>query len=441
METIIGFIITFVMLMFSVYKGVFLGYPLLAGLCIFVIISLRKGYSIQSISKMAYDGGKKSFVILKIFVLIGSITAIWMSSATVPTIVYYGIKLMNPGYFIFYAFVISSIVSFLLGTSFGTVSTVGIALIIMAKSADVNINIAAGAIISGAYFGDRCSPMSSSANLISNLTETELFINIKNMLKNTIFPFSLSLIFYFIISINVPLNTTSGSIDTAIANNFKITLLSLLPSIVILVLSLFKVNVKISMFLSIVIASILSISIQNYSLAEILSFIVMGFHLDDSNPLSQIIKGGGIISMVKPAIVVFISCSLAGIFEGTKTLQNVEKLLLKAKSRSSLFLYTAIVSILTAAFGSNQSISSVLTYSLMEKSYKQNSVDKYRLALDLEDTGIVLSALIPWNLAAFVPTLTMSVSNVGFIPYAFYLYILPLTSYLMLRYKGKGVRT
>ena len=180
METVFGLVITFVMLMFSIYKGIFIGYPLLISFFIFVIISLRKGYSITAISKMAYDGGKKSFVVLKIFILIGAITAIWMSSGTVPSIVYYGINLMNPNYFIFYAFIISSLVSFLLGTSLGTVSTVGLALIFMAKSGEVNTSISAGAIIAGAYFGDRCSPMSSSANLIANLTETELFINIKN---------------------------------------------------------------------------------------------------------------------------------------------------------------------------------------------------------------------------------------------------------------------
>ena len=435
METVFGLVITFVMLMFSIYKGIFIGYPLLISFFIFVMISLHKGYSIKAISKMAYDGGKKSFVVLKIFILIGAITAVWMSSGTVPSIVYYGINLMNPNYFIFYAFIISSLVSFLLGTSLGTVSTVGLALIVMAKSGEVNTSIAAGAIIAGAYFGDRCSPMSSSANLIANLTETELFINIKNMLKSAVLPFILSLILYFVVSLSSPLNTASGGIDKAIVKSFEISILALLPSIIILVLSIFRVNVKISMFLSIALASVLSIYIQGYKINEVLYFILMGFHLDFANPLYLIIKGGGIISMLRPAIVVFISCSLAGIFEGTKTLQSVEKLLLKANSRSSLFLYTTIVSILTAAFGSNQSIAAVLTASLMDKAYKQNSVDKYQMALDLENTGIGLSALIPWNLAAFVPTSTMDVSPVGFIPYAFYLYLLPITSYVILRYR------
>ena len=239
METVFGLVITFVMLMFSIYKGIFIGYPLLISFFIFVIISLRKGYSITAISKMAYDGGKKSFVVLKIFILIGAITAIWMSSGTVPSIVYYGINLMNPNYFIFYAFIISSLVSFLLGTSLGTVSTVGLALIVMAKSGEVNTSISAGAIIAGAYFGDRCSPMSSSANLIANLTETELFINIKNMLKSAVLPFILSLILYFVVSLSSPLNTASGGIDKAIVKSFEISILALLPSIIILVLSIF----------------------------------------------------------------------------------------------------------------------------------------------------------------------------------------------------------
>lgn len=137
--------------------------------------------------------------------------------------------------------------------------------------------------------------------------------------------------------------------------------------------------------------------------------------------------------MWKASLVIFVSCSLAGIFEGTNMLKNVENILMKAKTRSELFSYTTIVSILTAAFGCNQSISTVLTNQLMAKTYKKKKFDKYKLAIDLEDTGIILSALIPWNIAAFVPTTTMDVSSVGFIPYAFYLYLIPIINILCFR--------
>ncbi|AKL97293.1 malate-2H(+)/Na(+)-lactate antiporter MleN [Clostridium aceticum] len=428
MDIIAGMLITFCVLIFSIYKGIFVGYPLLMGFLIFSYISLRRGFSLSEILIMSYTGGKKAFVVLKIFVLIGAITAIWMAAGTVPGIVYYGIKFMNPNFFILYTFLISSLVSFLLGTSLGTVSTVGLALIVMAKSGNVDPNIAAGAIIAGAYFGDRCSPMSSSANLVANLTETNLYINIRNMFKTSIIPLLLSMVLYTIISFQQPLSFIGSSIDNEIVKIFTINWYVLLPSLIIIVLSILKVNVKLSMLFSILAASIISVSLQQQTLPQILRYMLLGFHLDSASPLYTIIKGGGIVSMWKASLVVFVSCSLAGVFDGTNMLKSVENILMKAKTRFQLFSYTTGVSILTAAFGCNQSIAAVLTNQLMTNTYKEKNVDKYALAIDLENTGIVLAALIPWNIAAFVPTSTMNVSSIGFIPYAFYLYLLPIVN-------------
>lgn len=428
MDIIIGMLVTFCVLVFSVYKGIFVGIPLLIGFFIFALISWRRGFSPRDIISMSYSGGKKAFVVLRIFILIGAITSIWMSAGTVPGIVYYGIKFMNPKFFILYAFLISSLVSFLLGTSLGTVSTVGLALIVMAKGGNINPNIAAGAIIAGAYFGDRCSPMSSSANLVSNLTETDIYKNIRNMFATSIIPLIISIILYAVVSFKHPLGFAEGSIDGELINIFNINWIVLLPAIIIVIFSIFRVNIKTSMLFSIIAAAIISLLIQNHSFIEILKYILLGFSLDSSSPLHSIIKGGGIISMWKASLVVFVSCSLAGIFEGTDMLKSVENILGKARTRGEVFFYTTIVSILTAAFGCNQSISIVLTDQFMACTYKQKKLDKYKLAIDLENTAIVLAALIPWNIAAFVPTATMNVSSMGFIPYAFYLYLIPITS-------------
>ncbi|MDF2890120.1 MAG: mleN [Clostridia bacterium] len=435
MEFIIGMFLTFLVLIFSVYKGIFVGIPLLIGFFIFTIISWRRGYSLKDIFMMSYTGGKKAFVVLEIFILIGAITAIWMAAGTVPGIVYYGIKLMDPKFFILYAFLISSLVSFLLGTSLGTVSTVGLALIVMAKGGNVNSNIAAGAIIAGAYFGDRCSPMSSSASLVASLTQTNLFTNIRNMFITAVIPFIASIILYTIFALKQPLTFIGSSIDIELTNIFNINLIVLLPAMIIIVFSIFKVNVKISMLLSILTASVISILFQQHSLIEIVKYLFLGFHLDSASPLYTIIKGGGIISMWQASLVVFVSCSLAGIFDGTEMLKSVENILRKARTRSDIFLFTTIVSILTAAFGCNQSISTVLTNQLMTKTYEERKFDKYKLAIDLENTGVVLAALIPWNIAAFVPTTTMDVSYIGFIPYAFYLYLIPIMNILYFRFR------
>jgi NhaC family Na+:H+ antiporter len=426
MDIILGMAVTFFVIVFSIYKGIFVGYPLIFGFLIFCFISIKRGFSLKDIINMSFDGGKKSLVVLKIFVLIGAITGIWMASGTVPAIIYYGIKYMNPKFFILYSFIISCIISLLLGSALATVSTVGVALILMAKSTNININIVAGAIIAGAYFGDRCSPMASSANLVANLTKTNLYTNIQNMIKTSILPLILSIAVYFIFSLQKPINFIQNNLSQQIAETYKINIIVLMPAIIILIFSLFKVDVKLSMFISILTASSIAIIFQQYSIKEVLTFLVLGFKLNPSNPLNIILKGGGIISMWKAALVVFISCALSGIFSGTNMFKSIEDILLKAKSRYTLFLYTGITSIITAAFGCNQSIAIILTQHLMNKSYENNEVDNYQLALDLENTAVVLAALIPWNIAAFVPTTAMKVSSTGFIPYAVYLYLLPL---------------
>jgi len=433
MDIVFSIIIIFTVLVFSILKGIFIGYPLLLSLFIFAYIALRKGFSLKSIIQMSYSGGKKAFIVLKIFILIGALTGIWMASGTVPAIIYYGINYLNPNFFILYAFLISSVVSFLLGTSFGTISTVGVALILMAKSGNGNINIVAGAIMAGAYFGDRCSPMSSSANLVANLTRTDLYTNIKNMFQTSIIPFTTSIIMYLILSFKQPLNFTQSNMDVEIISIFKIHWIVLIPAIIILVFSIFKVNVKLSMFISITLASVIAILFQGYGPIEILRFMLLGFRLDINSPLHDIIKGGGILSMGKAALVVFISCALTGIFNETNMLKSIENILMKARTRSSLFIYTTIVSIVTAAIGSNQSISIVLTNQLMYRSYKDKNIDNHQLALDLENTGVVIAALIPWNIAAFVPTTTMGVSSIGYIPYAFYLYLIPIFNIIILK--------
>ncbi|EGW36829.1 Na+/H+ antiporter NhaC family protein [Desulfosporosinus sp. OT] len=388
----------------------------------------------KEILRMSYQGGKKSFIVLRILVLVGAITSLWMASGTTPAILYYGIQLINPRLFIMYAFLISSVVSFLLGTSFGTVSTVGLSLILMAKSGNIDADIAAGAIMAGAYFGDRCSPMSSSANLVAHLTETDLYPNIKNMLKTGMLPFMVSIFFYLLLSLYHPLTFTENSMAPEILNIFGLHWVALLPALAILILAILRVDVKISMLVSILLAVIISFYLQHYKALEIVKIMLFGYDLDQASPLKTILKGGGIMSMWKVSVVVFVSCCWAGLFAETNLLEDLDGILLKAKSRPATFLMTMTISIITAILGCSQTIAIVLTNSLMNKVYVRNKFDSYQLAVDLENTCVPLAAIIPWNTAAFVPTSTMNVSLIGFIPYAFFLYLLPLTQIPYLKF-------
>lgn len=436
MDVAAALIIIFCSLIFSVYKGINIIYPLFIGLVILSTVSAIRGFRLKQIFRMVVKGGRKSLIIIRIFVLIGAITAIWRASGTVAFIVYYGILLMKPDYFVLYAFILSCIVSFLLGTSFGTIGTVGIVLMIMAKGGNVNINLVAGAIIAGAFFGDRCSPMSSSANLVASITKTDLYINIKNMFRSSAIPLAVSIILYFLLSKANPLVFHNNNLPMAIEQVFNIHWSAVLPAAAILVLAAFKVDVKLSMFVSILIAMVLAFVLQGFSFIQILNYTVFGFSMDSAGILNDIIKGGGIISMMKIAFIVLISSAYSGIFEETDMLKEIQGLLETIAVKLGIFNATIFTSIITAALGCTQAISILLTNQLIGSIYKNKKIDNEELALDIEDTSVVLSPLIPWNIAGAVPAAALT-ATVGFIPYAFYLYLIPLCDLIIKGYKKR----
>jgi Na+/H+ antiporter len=429
-----GLAACFFILILCVLKNIFIGYGLIVCWVLFALISLLKGYGFDEILRMSYDGGKKSFVVMKILVLIGAIISTWMASGTISTIVYYGLKYINPSLFLLSAFLICCAVSFLIGTSSGTVSTVGIPLMILARSGQVNISMAAGAIIAGAFFGDRCSPMSSSAALVSGITKTNIYTNVKNMLYSAMIPFLTAIAFYWALSITQPMRGLNNNLTGEILQAFNIGPVMLIPAVIMLVLSLLKVKVDLSMPISIAAASIIAIVFQKYGLKDILSYIALGFKMKDPGPLQSIIKGGGVAAMLKTCIILFVSCSLAGIFDGTGMFDGLKNMLSNKKfSKQELYGTTALVAAGAAAFGCTQATAVVMTDGIMRDCYGE---DKYKLALDIENSAIVVSAIIPWNVAALLCTTSLNVGIAGYIPYAFFIYVLPFVFYIHLMLSG-----
>lgn len=425
MDLIGAILVSFICIIFSITQGYFIAYPLIISLAIFTITLWRRGFALKTLFSLAIASSQKSFSVINILLLIGAVTAVWMAAGTVPALVYYGIQFLNPRYFILAAFILTSIVSVLLGTSFGTVSTIGVALMIMARESHVNTHLVAGAIIAGAYVGDRASPMSSSANLIATITSTKLYVNLKNMVITGWLPLLVASIIYLVLSFSNPIVIDNSTLITEIPLFFNLNIYVLLPAVVILILSLLQVEVKLTLLLSIFTSLLIGITLQKYSIFQLANYVVFGFELDEATDLASILKGGGIISMLKVSIVVIISTALAGIIGGTRILQVIEIFLQKARTRSRLFFGTIIVGTAAAAFGCTQTIAILLTQQLVQESYQHKKLDKYQLAVDLENTVVVLSPLIPWNIAGLVPA-TILMTDVGFIPYAFYLYLLPL---------------
>ena len=433
MDLLFVLITAFTFLLVSVTQGIFVAYPLIFTFIVLVIVQLKRGFRLDYLIAIAWKESRKSTVVILVLLLVGALTASWMAAGTVPALVYYGIELVHPQYFVFWAFILSSLVSLLIGTSFGTVSTIGVALIAIARGNESNSALVAGAIIAGAYVGDRCSPVSSSAHLIASITDTKIYPNLKNMVKTAWLPLAVAILIYLLLSWLNPISTTDSTLAPEIAQVFALNFWVFLPAIAIVVLSLLKVEVKLTMLISLVIAIAVGLAVQEYSLIQLFKFILFGFNIKTPN-LNEILSGGGVVSMIRVTVVVIASTAIAGILAGTKSLEVIAPILHQAKSRSDLLLGTTIASVVAAAFGCTQTIAILLTQQFVQAQYQQAKLDKYQLAVDLENTAVVLSPLVPWNIAGLVPA-TILMTDYGFIPYAVYLYLLPSLNLLQLKLK------
>ena len=394
-------------------------YALIVGYIIFITYGLMKGYDFKVLIKKSFEGVLTVKNILLVFILIGMITALWRASGTIAYIVYMGSKLISPSILILLTFLLCSILSFLIGTSLGTAATMGVICVSIGKAMGINPYYLGGAVLSGIYFGDRCSPMSTSALLITELTKTNLYTNIKLMLKTSIIPFVTTCLFYLFLGLKSSTSPVGIDATNIFKENYNLNIVVIVPAILIIILSLFKVNVKKTMLVSIVISFIIAIFFQKESVTSLINYCVYGFH-HSNEKLNLMMKGGGILSMLNVGLIVAISSSYSGIFKETKMLVLMKKYLKEFSKKTSNYFVIFLSSIISGAIACNQSLGIILTYELCEE-----LEDKQNMAIILENTIVLLAGLIPWNIAMAVPLKTIDIGLMSGL-FAFYLYFLPL---------------
>ena len=394
-------------------------YALIVGYIIFVTYGLIKGHDLKVLIKKSFEGVLTVKNILLVFVLIGMITALWRASGTIAFIVYMGSKLISPSILILLTFLLCSILSFLIGTSLGAAATMGVICVSIGKAMGINPYYLGGAVLSGIYFGDRCSPMSTSALLITELTKTNLYTNIKLMFKTSIIPFVTTCLFYLFLGLKSSTSPVGIDATNIFKENYNLNIVVIVPAILIIILSLFKVNVKKTMLVSIVISFIIAMFFQKESVTSLINYCVYGFH-HSNEKLNSMMKGGGILSMLNVGLIVAISSSYSGIFKETKMLVLMKKYLKEFSKKTSNYFVIFLSSIISGAIACNQSLGIILTYELCEE-----LEDKQNMAIILENTIVLLAGLIPWNIAMAVPLKTVDIGLMSGL-FAFYLYFLPL---------------
>lgn len=417
----------------SIMAGIKLVFPLLFGLLLFSYDAYEKGFKIKEIGAMMVHGlgVVKNMVI--IFLLIGLITAAWRLSGTIQYLVYYGAGLINPMFFYFFAFILNLIMSMLLGSVNGTATTMGIVLISLARANGSNLLITTGAILSGAMFGDRLSPVSSSINLVADLTGTDVIKNRKEMTKSIIYPTILTGLIYLIISLKSP----GGSVDLALLDALKshsrLNILALIPALMIILLSLFKLKTKTLLVTSSLASILIAYFVQNYSLREISYSLIFGLNQGGlGESLSRIVNGGGIKSMFFTTINVAISAMYYGIFQKTNFLEDIEEIIDRLQDKIGFYWTYVLVSLVFSILFGTQSIVVMLVAAL----YEDRVGDENLMMLDLENVAILLPALIPWNMAANLALTVYQVSYLAVL-FNFFCMLVPITYYF---YREKILR-
>lgn len=408
------------MIIICVATGQPILYALAAGLVMFVLYGHSKGFSWTNLAQMAFKGIKTARNVLILFFMIGILTASWRASGTIAAIISYTSALIQPGIFLLMTFWLNCLVSALIGTAFGTAATMGVICATVGAGLEIPPIFVGGAVLSGVFFGDRWSPLSTSCMLVAEVTQTNIYNNLRRMLRTCLVPFLAASLLYA--SIGYFLNTKNETINlTAIfSQEFAIHSLALLPALAVIFLSLKKINVKIAMIVSSTMAVLLSLFLQNIPLTELSSTLVYGYkaHTQAAAPL---INGGGVLSMTRVALIILISSSYSDIFQQTGLLKKIKAPILKLAKKTTPFGAVLCTAVLTSAVACNQTLAIMLSHQIC----KEASPDKDELALQLEDTVVTIAAIIPWSIAGAVP-LASANAPTSSIYFAFFLYLLPL---------------
>ena len=405
-------------------------YALIFGYVLFFAFGLIKGKSWKEMFLYSFRGIVTVKNILIIFVLIGSITAIWRACGTIAFIVYYASLFAIPQAMVLLSFLLCCFVSFLMGTAFGSAATIGVICMTLANSMNIPVIYAGGAVISGIFFGDRCSPMSSGAHLISELTNTDVFNNIKTMMKTALVPFIVTAVLYGIIGIII--NSSAGN-DGIInsgagrgmpfhifADYYNLSFFTIAPAVIIILFSLLKIDVKITMAISCFAGLVCAGFFQHLHTAELIKIIFFGFHPQDSE-LAKLMSGGGIISMIRVSAIICISSCYSGMFKGTHFFDGMQRIMRRLSARITVFGSVLTASVFASAIACNQTLAIMLTHQVCDDLIE----DKNVFASYLEDTAVVIAPLMPWSIAVSVPLTSIGAPAAALLA-AFFLYLIPL---------------
>ena len=375
------------------------------------------------------DGIHKAMPAILIMLCVGVLIGSWIASGTIPMVIYYGLKLISPKYFLVTACFVCSLTSLATGTSWGTIGTLGVAFVGIAMGLGMPLGPAAGAIVAGAYFGDKMSPFSDVTNLAPVAAGSNLFDHIKHMMWSATPAWLIGLLVYFLIGLrygDAQIETERMALITqTLKENFHFNLLLLLPMIMVFYFAATKRPTIPGMLLSSVVAGILAILFQKASIPEIATAVNTGYQASTGvEQVDHLISRGGMMSMMETQLVAFTAFSFGGIMQATGLLSVILNRVMRIANRVwSIVLTTIGTSIVTAMVTGSSYLSMIIPAELLAPVYKKNDLAAKNLSRIIEESGAIIVPLIPWSMAGVYITGTLGVATFSYLPWAVMNYV------------------
>lgn len=417
---------------------------LLASISVTLAVAWHNGKSWDELSDALEYGGKICIIPTIIMMMVGVLIAAWIACGTVPMIIYWGLKLINPSIFLVTAAVICAVVSIATGSSWSTAGTVGVALVGIGAGLGINPGMTAGAIISGAYLGDKMSPMSDTTNLAAAVSEGDLFDHIRSMMYTTCPSFVIALVIYGVLGMQFSVHGVDSELVSAtlkaIEENFVMSPLLLIPPVIVIGMAIKKYPSIPTLLIATLVAALLAYLIQGRSFGEIVKTLDSGYRVSSGLPqFDTLVNRGGLQSMLWTAALGILGMLYGAIMEKTGLLTGLlERIKPIISSVGGLITTVIMTNIILLAATASQTLAIVVGGRVFVSEFKKKHLLPQVLSRTLEDSGTIVSPLIPWSLCGVYMSGTLGVPALDFVPYAFFCWICPMIA-IVYGFTGKFV--
>jgi len=399
--------------------------PLVGAAAVAGIVAAFHGVHWKQIESGMITGINLALGAILILMIVGTLIGTWILGGVVPTMIYYGLEVLSPGIFLVATLIICSIVAIGTGSSWSTAGTVGVALIGVGAAMQIPLPMVAGAIISGAYFGDKMSPLSDTTNLAPAMAGTDVFSHIRHMVYTTAPGYVLALVLYGIIGMRY----AGGALETAeitvmldtLKATFFIHPVLLLPPVLVIVMVVRRVPPLPALLTGTVMGGICAVAAQSSAVADVVAAAHSGYVADTGVPMvDELLTQGGLMSMMSTVALIVCALSFGGIMESTGMLEVIAAALLRmVKSTGSLIATTVLSAIGMNAVASDQYMAIVIPGRMYKNAYDKRGLAPKNLSRALEDSATLTSPLIPWNTCGAFMWATLGVNPLAYLPYAF----------------------